>query len=68
MEDQERKNKMAYKIKHKKKKEMSEAEILNDIEFRIKHKKPVSDREMRLLAESYEAFGVPYKKRVKLPF
>ena len=58
---------MAYKIKNKKA-ELSEADTLNEIEMRIKHKKPVSDREIRLLAESYEAFGVPYNKRVKLPY
>lgn len=58
---------MAYKIKHKKT-EFSEADVLNEIEMRIRKKKPVSDREMRLLGESYTAFGVPYKKRVKLPY
>jgi hypothetical protein len=59
---------MAYKIKSKKKVFTSEADVLNKIEMRIKKKKPVSDRELRLLAESYEAFGVPIKKRVRLPY
>ena len=58
---------MAYKIKHKKT-EFSEADVLNEIEMRIRKKKPVSDREIRLLAESYEVFGVPRNKRVKLPY
>jgi len=58
---------MAYKIKNKKK-EFSEAETLNEIEMRIRNKKPVSDREIRLLAEGYEVFGVPHNKRIKLPY
>ena len=60
---------MAYKVKNPKKEEFtSEAEVLNEIEMRVKKGKPVSDREIRLLAEGYEAFKVPLKKRVKLPY
>ena len=43
---------------------MDDAEILNRIERRLRKKKKVSDRERRLLAESYHAFGVPVPRDI----
>ena len=48
-------------------KEFSEADVLNRIEARLrskKRRKGVSDREKRLLSESYYAFGVPVPKDI----
>lgn len=44
---------------------MNEADVLNRIERRLRKKKKVSDREKRLLAESYVAFGVPMPKDIE---
>jgi hypothetical protein len=44
---------------------MSDAKTLNRIETRLRKKKRVSDRERRLLAESYHAFGVPTPKDIR---
>lgn len=43
---------------------MDEAEVLNRIERRLRKKRKVSDRERRLLAESYHAFGVPVPRDI----
>ena len=56
---------MAYKIKSKKAKFTSEAEVFNEIEMRVRKGKPVSDKERRLLIEGYYAFGVPVPKDIQ---
>lgn len=66
--DRERERRRKFYEAKKSKEITSEADVLNKIEMRVRKKKPVSDRELRLLAESYEAFGVPRNKRVKLPY
>jgi len=45
-------------------KEMSDADILNDIEDRVRKGKPVTKREIGLLVESYSAFGVQMPKDI----
>jgi hypothetical protein len=56
---------MTFAIKRKPEKDYSDADVLNEIEMRVRKGKPVSDREGRLLIESYQAFGVPIPKDIQ---
>jgi hypothetical protein len=55
---------MTFSIKRKLKLQ-SDAEVLNEIEMRVRKGRPVSDREGRLLIESYHSFGVPIPKDIQ---
>jgi len=43
---------------------VSEAEVLNEIETRLRKGQKVIDREVRLLVEGYNAFGVEMPKDI----